>query len=269
MSTAVRKLLSRAPLAFASRLMQRDFGRASGCRSGAESSPDDVRTRRANAAACKLADSGVACVMPLSINRWLEVPGRNRWPRCGAQWTTCTHGWLEHRSWESLLILVGNFTAFLNFYAGVSCREFTFYDKMREIVACARKCRAVTLLTAVLLGTGQHAGAVDLPSGLQAELHEVLVDRIGSENWVRFRFLAPAIDRASAGSPGFAEMERDFAHLCATLAVPYLAAYDLEADTVVISIADRIIEFGVSDPDATQYFEQFRIEGSSCIWEAF
>jgi hypothetical protein len=36
-----------------------------------------------------------------------------------------------------------------------------------------------------------------------------------------------------------------------------------------VSFADRAVEFGVSDPEATQYFEVFSINGSTCSREIF
>lgn len=110
---------------------------------------------------------------------------------------------------------------------------------------------------------------MELPSGVEAELQEVLVETIGAETWVRFRLLAAEIDRHRADAPAFGELEQDFPHLCRTLALPYLETYALDADRVVISLADRDVEFGVTDPEATQYFELFRVGDGTCVWEAF
>jgi hypothetical protein len=121
----------------------------------------------------------------------------------------------------------------------------------------------------VLSGMTTDGAAMDLPSGNDAVLHEILVEQIGNETWTRFRVVAPQIDRTLPQAPTFAELEPDFPHLCATLALPYLESHGIEADKIVISIADRIVEFGVSDPDATQYFEQFRLKDGSCVWEGF
>ncbi|THH35804.1 hypothetical protein E4Z66_12025 [Aliishimia ponticola] len=110
---------------------------------------------------------------------------------------------------------------------------------------------------------------MDLPSGVSADLQEVLIDTVGSETWIRFRFIAPKIARDSDSAPDFAMLEPDFSHLCVNLAVPYLQNYELEPDKVVISMSDRAVKFGLSDPDATQYFEQFRVEKGDCIWEGF
>lgn len=150
--------------------------------------------------------------------------------------------------------------------------SFTFFGKFRRLVqrdAFRAAGLGRVVLPAALVGVPVSLAAIELPSGVEAELHEVLVEEIGEENWIRFRFLAPDIDRTRSGAPAFAELERDFPHLCMTLAIPYLETHALGAERIVISISDRVVEFGLSNPDATQYFEQFRIDGDSCIWEAF
>ena len=108
--------------------------------------------------------------------------------------------------------------------------------------------------------------AIDVPSGQPVELHEVLVDDLGDEVWLRFRFIAPEIAR-EGGSITYATAEPDFMHLCETLALPYIAEYALSGDVIVISLADRDTEFGLPDPDATQFFEAFRPVDNTCIWE--
>lgn len=107
----------------------------------------------------------------------------------------------------------------------------------------------------------------DVPSGQPITLHEVLVDDVNGESWLRFRFIAPRIARA-VGEITFAEAGADMEHLCGAVAVPYLAEYALESDLVVISLADQETEFGETNPEATQFFEAFRIKDDACIWEA-
>lgn len=119
-------------------------------------------------------------------------------------------------------------------------------------------------LTLILWATP--ALAIDVPSGQPLELQEVLVDDMGGETWVRFRFIAPEIAR-DTGSVGFDEAAPDMSFLCDGLAVPYLAEYDLTAQVVVISLADRETEFGTPDPEATQFFEAYRVSDNTCIWE--
>ncbi|WP_415921111.1 DUF6497 family protein [Tateyamaria sp. SN6-1] len=116
--------------------------------------------------------------------------------------------------------------------------------------------------------TATSAAAQDLPSGQAVTLSEVLVDTVGAEAWLRFRFVAPAISREGGGIT-YARAEADFPVLCEDVARPYLAEFELMADVVVISLMDREVPFGVADADATQFFETFRIEGDACVWQAF
>lgn len=110
--------------------------------------------------------------------------------------------------------------------------------------------------------------AADLPSGQQATLHEVLVDKQDTVTWLRFRFLTPQI-AVGAGQITYDSAGADMMQLCQDFALPYMAEYTLAADKIVISFMDRITEFGEPDPDAIQYFEAFRPEGGICIWDEF
>lgn len=121
----------------------------------------------------------------------------------------------------------------------------------------------LTLLLATTSATAQ-----DLPSGQSVTLSEVLVDQVGEEAWLRFRFLAPQIAQGEA-QVTYAQAESDFAALCDAIAVPYLAEFDLSADVIVVSLMDREVPFGQSDQDAMQFFETFRIENSACVWMEF
>ncbi|MGB3243090.1 MAG: DUF6497 family protein [Sulfitobacter sp.] len=108
--------------------------------------------------------------------------------------------------------------------------------------------------------------AIDVPSGQPVELQEVLVDDLGNEVWLRFRFVAPEIARET-GSISYDIAESDMAFLCNSLALPYIAQYELDGQMIVISLADRETEFGQPDPDVTQFFEAYRPVDNLCIWE--
>ena len=118
---------------------------------------------------------------------------------------------------------------------------------------------------AFLAVLGQGAWAMDVPSGQPVTLQEVLVDTLGQETWLRFRFVAPQIGTQALA---YDVMATDMAHLCTALALPYMAEYALTGDMIVVSLADRETEFGQSDPDVTQFFEAYRPVDNTCIWEA-
>ncbi|QFT57261.1 hypothetical protein FIU94_00370 [Sulfitobacter sp. THAF37] len=121
-------------------------------------------------------------------------------------------------------------------------------------------------LAVILTMVAGPAVALDVPSGQGVELQEVLVDPVGSQTFVRFRLVAPAIARETSDLD-YETVSGDMMHLCQDLALPYIAEFDLTGDVIVISLADRETEFGVADPDATQFFEAFRVEEGRCIWE--
>lgn len=124
---------------------------------------------------------------------------------------------------------------------------------------------------ALILGLGIFpisAAAQDVPSGQAVTLDEVLVDAVGAEAWLRFRFLAPQIAR-DGGDVSFDAARDDLLHLCDTVALPYLSAYELSGDVIVISLMDRTVPFGTSDPEATQFFEAFRMRDGACLWDSY
>jgi hypothetical protein len=106
----------------------------------------------------------------------------------------------------------------------------------------------------------------DLPSGLSVTLQEFFVDTLpDGSNQARFRFVAPELGQGA----GFAQVEADFPVLCENVAVPALAETRPDVAQVIISMAEKPMEFGATDPSTIQYFEAFRIENGSCIWEVF
>ncbi|WP_254437221.1 DUF6497 family protein [Ruegeria arenilitoris] len=112
----------------------------------------------------------------------------------------------------------------------------------------------------------QPENLLPVPSGQPVHLSDVLLDNNPGELWVRFRFIAPKIG-SDVGRIGYDVASVDMEHLCQTLAVAYVAKYELDPARVVISLSDRPLEFGRSSPDATQFFEAYRLEQSQCIWE--
>lgn len=124
----------------------------------------------------------------------------------------------------------------------------------------------IRALLPLLIATAAHAE--DVPSGQPVTLHEVLVDDVNAQKWLRFRFIAPQIARENGTIP-YEVAEPDMEHLCQSTALPYMAEYELKADMIIISLSDQITEFGATNPDATQFFDAFRVENETCIWEAF
>lgn len=132
---------------------------------------------------------------------------------------------------------------------------------------CRRGC-GLTLALSLLATSAAGQQAVSVPSGQAVSLNEVLVDDASGETWVRFRFVAPAIAR-QGGSVEYEVAAADMEHLCRDLVIPYMSEFALASKHIVISMSDRDVPFGAANPQATQYFEAYRLEDADCIWEAF
>ncbi|WP_235857746.1 DUF6497 family protein [Marimonas lutisalis] len=116
-------------------------------------------------------------------------------------------------------------------------------------------------------GAADRAPVPPLPSGLEARLQEVVLDvkPDGQLDYARYRFVADAL----VAEPDFDLLLSDLEFLCNSYALPDLTASVARYDRIVISLADRETELGVASPDATQFFELYRVENGACIWEAF
>lgn len=130
------------------------------------------------------------------------------------------------------------------------------------------RARACCLAAICVLSPGLSAAEalLPVPSGQPVHLSDVLLDNNPGELWVRFRFVAPKIG-STVGRIGYDVAVIDMAHLCDTLVVAYVARHQLDPARVVISFSDRPTEFGHSAPDATQFFEAYRLDPTGCVWE--
>lgn len=119
------------------------------------------------------------------------------------------------------------------------------------------------------LSSAAQAEAVSVPSGQEVRFQDMVWGEPGPAGLTaRFRFIAPGIARA-AGTVDFAQAEPDMMFLCETYALPRLSGIGPQVAQVVISLSDRPLEFGESVPEATQFFEAYRPENGTCIWEGF
>lgn len=135
---------------------------------------------------------------------------------------------------------------------------------MNKITRMPRLAAALVLLAGAALAQQN----LQVPSGQPVTLGEVLIDDRPGATWIRFRFVAPQIGN-DAGQINYETSSADIDYLCEALVLPYLAQYDLTPARIVISLSDRSVPFGTTDPDATQFFESYSPEKSRCIWEAF
>jgi hypothetical protein len=113
------------------------------------------------------------------------------------------------------------------------------------------------------------AEAIELPSGQVVTLIDVIWNEPGPGGLTsRFRFLAPEI-AAEKGRIGFEEAVADMAHLCQDYALPRVSGNQPAPQQIIITLSDRPVVFGEAAPDATQFFEAYRIEDGLCIWEIY
>lgn len=124
------------------------------------------------------------------------------------------------------------------------------------------------LVVLALPGIALGVEAIVLPSGQAVTWVETVNDVQGPAGLTaRFRFLAPQI--GANGNISAEEALEDMAYLCDAYALPRLAEIGPLPAEVIISLADRPLDFGATDPEAVQYFEAFRIEDGACEWELF
>lgn len=108
-----------------------------------------------------------------------------------------------------------------------------------------------------------------LPSGQVVTLIETIWNTMGPVGLVtRFRFLAPDIN-AETGTVPFEVATQDIAWTCQNFALGKVTEFGPLPSQIIISLEDRPVPFGQTDPDALQFFEAFRIEDGACIWEVF
>lgn len=158
---------------------------------------------------------------------------------------------------------------------------------MTEMSETPRKSR--TLLLAVVFGVIVVLGAlsvwyltripdccavsegplIDVPSGQPIQYLDTISNIPGQEGLTyRFRFIAPAINRET-GTMTAESSADDLLTLCNTFALPRLPSTGPVPNQIIISLSDLEVPFGQPAPQATQFFEAFRIEDGSCVWELF
>ncbi len=122
----------------------------------------------------------------------------------------------------------------------------------------------IRLALLCLCASQAHAQSFTAPSGLSVEVAEVVLE--DATGFARFRFVAAALGAQGATA---ADTQFDFQWICETFAVPALAAQGWTAEQIIVSISDRPLAFGTSDPEVTQYFAGFTTDGAACTEELF
>jgi hypothetical protein len=147
-----------------------------------------------------------------------------------------------------------------------------FCNALRNGLTCmivlsgAQACFAQSDAVQVVAGDG---AAVSVPSGQAVTLQDVIWNEPGPDGLtVRFRFVAPQIAR-EGGTVPFETASEDMAYLCNSYAIPRLSDFGPAPAQIVISFSDVPVAFGDSAPQATQFFEAYRIENGTCEWDMY
>ncbi len=127
----------------------------------------------------------------------------------------------------------------------------------------------ISLLCAILVAPSVQAQAlIKVPSGQPVTFQDVIWEVEGDKNIYRFRYIAPKIAR-DGGDIGFDQAEIDLRYLCEHSALAVLTEQNRDVDRIIVSLSDRAVEFGKTDPKATQFFDSYTPDGAACIWEGF
>lgn len=107
---------------------------------------------------------------------------------------------------------------------------------------------------------------IPVPSGQAVTLLDVVLNAPGPAGTAaRFRFLAPGI---GDGTVDFDTAAADMLALCQTYAMPRATGSVPPPQQIIISLSAAPVDFG-APTEVVQFFEAYRIEGETCIWEVF
>jgi hypothetical protein len=128
-----------------------------------------------------------------------------------------------------------------------------------------RKANGLFALAVCALGAPAALAAegIVVPSGQPVSFIEFISEE--ATNTVRFRFLTPEIGKSFQ----YADVAGDFQVVCDEQVVPALEANGLTPAQIVLSMSAVDIPFGEPAPEVLQFFEIFRAENGTCIWEEF
>ena len=103
---------------------------------------------------------------------------------------------------------------------------------------------------------------VAVPSGGEVRYLDTITNVPGQEGLTyRFRFVGASVRAESAPD--------DMLALCNTFAIDRLPTTGPIPNQIVISLSDRVTTFGEPTPEATQFFEAYRVQNGQCVWELF
>jgi len=109
--------------------------------------------------------------------------------------------------------------------------------------------------------------ALELPSGMMAELVETLVEpQPDGESWMILRVVAPELAGRQVGAE---TMAADTDLLCRTWGLEAAAEAEALPDQIVVQMMSERVERGQPARGVTQVFAGYRLRDGACIWEDF
>lgn len=108
-------------------------------------------------------------------------------------------------------------------------------------------------------------GSLAVPSGREVRLIDVITTAPGPEGAAaRFRFLVPGLTPEDLGAA-----VEDMEALCVSYALPRISGTVPQPQQIIISFSAEAVPFGEAAPGVVQFFEAYRPDGDTCIWEQF
>ncbi|WP_308915277.1 DUF6497 family protein [Jannaschia sp. LMIT008] len=108
------------------------------------------------------------------------------------------------------------------------------------------------------------ASAETLPSGQAAVLWQILWERGGGDMpQAVLRFIAPGVAGVDPD-----DVQADLAWLCDTHGVPVAGLPNAPTGGIVVTLMDRPVPRGTTDPQAIQFFGAFTVEEGRCTEDA-
>lgn len=107
---------------------------------------------------------------------------------------------------------------------------------------------------------------LQLGSGLTVTRDEVLFEPPGAydaaRRLVRLRYVSDQLPSLS-----FDRISGDFQELCERDGLAVARDFAPNATQLIVSLSSEAVAFGETAPNVVQYFDAFRREGDTCIWE--
>lgn len=131
---------------------------------------------------------------------------------------------------------------------------------------CVRTLPIFCVLALGMFAPAAMAGPGPLPSGQEVSFFDQVAEtQNDGETWLILRYLAPRIAR-EGGDLSYADVSEDLDLLCDIDGIK--TAKELGGiDQIVITLMDRPMERGASDPDATMFIGAYLPGEEGCIWQ--